>query len=123
MPVPERPKKSAVTPSGAHVGRAVHGQHVALGDDEVHDAEDRFFHFAGIFGAADEDDLAREIGQDEGAGVGSVALRHGLEFRRGDDGELRHMRSQLLRHRGRTKSWRTKSACQAYSLITRMGSR
>ena len=45
---------------------AVHGEDVARGQQIIHYAEDGFFHFAGIFGAADQDDLAREIREDEG---------------------------------------------------------
>ena len=66
--------------------------------------------------------LAGEIGEDEGAGAGAVALGNGLELGRGDDRELGHMRGQAAAS-GRTKSWRTNSACQAYSAMTRMGSR
>ena len=75
----------------------MHGQHVAPRNQEVHHAEDRFFHFAGVLCAADEHDAAGEIGEDEGVGAGSVAIGHGLEFGRSDDSKLRFMRRQAGR--------------------------
>ena len=96
MPVPERPKKRGRYVVLADVRGAVHGEHVALGQQKIQDAEDAFFHFAGIFGAADEDDFAGEVDQDEGGGAGAVAFGDGFEFRRGDDGELGHVLREFL---------------------------
>src|SRR6185312_9920502 len=48
--------------AGANVGRAVHGEYVARRQEIVHHAENGFFHFAGVFGSSNEDDLAREFG-------------------------------------------------------------
>ena len=79
----------------AGVGGAVHGKYIAVGDDEIHHAEDGLLHFAGVLGAADQDDAACKVGQDEGLGVGSVALGNGLELRRGNDGELGRVCGEL----------------------------
>src|SRR5215471_12590731 len=49
----------------AGIGGAVHGENIALGQEEIHDAENRFLHFAGIFAAADDNEPAREIHNDE----------------------------------------------------------
>ena len=87
----------------ADVRRAVHGEDVALRQQKIHHAEDGFLHFAGILGAADENDLAREVGEDEGRGAGAIAFGNGLKFRRGDDGELGSVRSQLLGSRPHKK--------------------
>ena len=84
---------------GADVGRAVHGKHVALGQQEVHHAEDGLLHFAGIFRAADEHQLLAEVDQHEDFGVGAVALGIGLEAGRADDGELGLVGLQLFRGR------------------------
>ena len=65
----------------------MHGQHVALGNQEIHYAKDRFLHLAGVLCAADEDDFAGEIGKDEGPGAGSVALWNSLELGGGDDAD------------------------------------
>src|SRR5205807_4992967 len=83
----------------AEVGRAVHGEHVALRQQKIHDAENRLLHLTGIGCAADQNSTAHEVQQDENFGVRAIALRIGFEFGCGDHGELGMMGSQLLRCR------------------------
>ncbi len=40
----------------AHVGRAVHGQHVLKGQDVIHHGEDALLHLAGVGAAGDDDE-------------------------------------------------------------------
>ncbi len=81
----------------AHIGRAVHGKNVALRQQKIHDAEDRFLHLAGVLCAADQHDLAGEVNDDEDFRVGAVALGIGQKAGRAHDGELRLVCLQLLR--------------------------
>ena len=106
----------------AQVGRAVHGEDIAGGQEKVHHAEDRLFHLPGIFCAPDQDDAAGEVRDDESARVGAIALRHSLEFGSGNHGKFRLMPGQFLRGH-RTNNCFTNSACQAYSAMIWTGSR
>ena len=67
----------------------MHGEHFLLGQVVIEDGEDRFLDLAGIGGAADEHQLFAEVDHDEGFGIGAVQLRHGVEARGGDYGEIR----------------------------------
>ena len=67
----------------------MHGEHFLLGQVVIEDGEDRFLDLAGIGGAADEHQLFAEVDHDEGFGIGAVQLRHGVEARGRDDGEIR----------------------------------
>src|SRR6185295_20362116 len=73
---------------GADVGGAVHREDVFEREDVVQDAEDRLLHLAGVAGAADEDELLREIERDDDFGARAMTGRVGLETRRVDDREL-----------------------------------
>ena len=71
------------------VGGAVHRHHALFGQVVVQEREHRLLHFAGVNGAADDDDLLGEVQDDEAFGVGAVDLRVGLHVRRVKDGEVR----------------------------------
>ena len=55
LPVPERPKKTAASPSRADVDRRVHRQRALVGQEVVHDRERRLLDLAGVLGADDDD--------------------------------------------------------------------
>ena len=92
-------EKQCGNPVCADVGRAVHRQNLIvqrpLRQQEIHHAEDGFFHLAGVFCAADENDFASEIGEDKGRGAGAVALGDGLKLRGSDDGEIWRVHGQV----------------------------
>ena len=46
---------------GTHIGRAVHGKNIMAGQQIIHNGEDALLHFAGIFTAANEHHLFRQI--------------------------------------------------------------
>ena len=60
---------------GADVGRAVHRHHAFGRQIIIERGEDRLLHLAGIAGAADQHDLAREIDGDDRLAAAAVALR------------------------------------------------
>src|SRR5579883_2382066 len=49
----------------ADIRGTMHWEHVALGQQKVHDAEDGFFYFSGVVSASDEHQLAGKVRQDE----------------------------------------------------------
>ena len=115
-----QPEEQRRVARGPEVGRAVHRQHAPQRQQVVEDAEDRFLHLAGVAGAADQDELLGEVHGDDGLAPGAVPGRIGAEARDVDDRELRHVR----RPPGSTMNrLRANRLCQAYSLITRTGSR
>ena len=65
----------------AGIRRAVHGEDAAVGQQVIHDREDRLLHFAGIAGAADQHHALLEVDHDAGLGIGAVLGRIGLEIR------------------------------------------
>ncbi len=73
----------------------MHGEDVARGQEKIHDAEDGFFHLAGVLGSTNEDDFAGEVAEDEGSGASAVALGDGFEFRSGDYGEFGYVGGEL----------------------------
>ena len=79
----------------ADVGGAMHGEDVAVGQQIIHDAEDRLLHFAGVLGASNEDDVTGEVGEDECAGAGAISFRLGVKLGRGDHGEFGNVRSEF----------------------------
>ncbi len=93
---PEEQRGNAVS---ANVRRAVHGEDVALGKNEIHYSEDGLLHLTGIFRAADEHQLLGEVDQHENFRVGAIAFGVGPEAGRADDGELRLVGLQLFRCR------------------------
>ena len=100
LPVPDSPKKSAVSPCAADVGRAVHRQHALLRHEVVHDREHRLLELTGVARAADEDHALGEVQDDERAGARAVARRVGLELRRVQHREVRVERRQLALRQG-----------------------
>ena len=80
---------------GADIGRAVHGNHALRRQGVVQIGEDRFLHLAGIGGAADQHDLAREVDRDDGLAAAAMAGRIGLEARQVDDRQFRHITRDL----------------------------
>ena len=123
LPVPERPKKIATSPSRADVGRAVHRQRFAQRQQIVHHREDRLLDLAGVARAADQDDALGEVHQDERRRV-RVPSRSGsaLKQRRVDDRELgREIFG--IGSSGAMKRSRAKRLCHANSVTTRIGRR
>ena len=59
LPVPERPKKIAVSPFGPMFAEQCIGMTPCARQQVVQDAEDRLLHLAGIGRAADQDQLLR----------------------------------------------------------------
>ena len=74
---------------GPDVGRAMHRQHVAFGQQVVQHREDRFLDLAGIDGAADDDQTLGQVDDDEAFAVGAVRCRIGMAAWRMQDGEAR----------------------------------
>jgi len=73
------------------VGRAMHRHHALAGQDVVEQGEDRFLVFAGVFRAANKDQLFREVERDHRFRAAAVAGRVGLEAGTVDDGEVWHI--------------------------------
>ena len=62
---------------------------------EIHHAEDRLLHLAGIRRAANEHDVPGEVGENECAGTGAISFRFGVKLRRGDHGKFGNVRSEF----------------------------
>ena len=75
--------------AGADIGRAMHRQHALGRQQEVQNAEHRFFDLAGVPGAADQHQAALEIDQHKGAGIDAVLSAAGFQARHLNDGEPR----------------------------------
>jgi len=84
LPVPLRPKKSAVLPSAPMF---------------VHDRENRFLDLACIAGAADQHEPLVEIDENKGLAARVVMRRDRVKTRRIDDRELGHMNGLFLGRR------------------------
>ena len=97
LPVPDRPKKSAVSPVVADVRRAVHRHDALQRQRVVEDREDRLLDLAGVVRSADQHELAAEVHEDEYLRARAVLGGVGLELREIDDRELRPMRRPLRR--------------------------
>ena len=81
----------------ADIGRTMH-RHDALGRQQiVEDAEHRLLHFAGIAGAADQDQLLGEVDRDHRLAAAAMAGRIGDEGRQVDDGIFGREVGQRLR--------------------------
>ena len=61
LPVPRQAEEDRGVAVGADIGRAVHRHDALRRQQEVEQAEHRLLHLAGIFGAADQDQLLLEI--------------------------------------------------------------
>ena len=97
LPVPDRPKNSALSAVLADVGRAMHRHHALRRQVEVQRGEHRLLHLARVGRAADQHDLAGEIDRDLGVGAfaAAVTLMVRLERRHIDDGHVRHEAREL----------------------------
>ena len=85
---------------GIHVGGAVHGQDVLLGQNIVHGGEYALLDLAGVLGAADDDEVCLVVDHDGSFGMNAVDLRIALEAGGGDDGVVRFaIGGQLFRGR------------------------
>src|SRR5579863_5076967 len=93
---PRETEKQSADAIRTDIGRAVHGENIALGQQKIEHAKNGFFHLAGVTSAADEHHTRREINNDERFRAGAIAFRIGLKAGRGDDGELRMVRLQLV---------------------------
>src|SRR5271166_5125523 len=83
----------------SNVDRAMHGKYIPRGQQEIHDAENRFLHLPGVRSSADQDGAPHEIEKNKNFGIDAVALGIGLELRSRDDCKLRLMISQFLGRR------------------------
>ena len=72
LPVPERPKKSAVSPSSPTFAEQCIGMHALQRQRVVEDGEDRLLDLAGVVRAADQHELAAEVDEDEDLGARAV---------------------------------------------------
>ena len=81
----------------ANIGRAVHGHDALRRQNIIQEAEHRFFHFAGIARAADENDLAGQVDRYDCFAAAAVPLRIGLERRQIDDCHLRLEGGEFVR--------------------------
>ena len=77
----------------------MHGQHVALRQQVVHDGEDRFLDLTRVLRATDQALTRAEVEQDEGFGPCSVEFRNGPKTGCLDDGELGHFLMSRIRPR------------------------
>ena len=84
------PEEHGTVAFRADVGAGVHAQHAPARQQVIHDGEDALLDFPGVLGAADEDQLALEVDDDEHVAVGAIALRIGVEV-----GELEHREARL----------------------------
>ena len=67
----------------------MHREHVAQRHQIIHQREDGLLDLARVARAADQDQFAREVDEDERRGRGTVAGRFGIEERGVEHGELR----------------------------------
>ena len=81
---------------GPHVGRAMHTEHPLAREQVVQYGEDGLLDLAGVAGAADQDQAAAEVQDDEDLGMGAFLLRQSVEARCIEDGELRHVLLQTI---------------------------
>ncbi len=92
-----QPEEDGDVPLRRGVGRAVHRHHVLLRQQVVEHGEDRLLDLPCVAGAADDDELPREVDDDEGFGIGAVDLRLGVEGGKVDDGELGPVVAEFFR--------------------------
>ena len=97
LPVPDRPKNSALSPSWLTLAEQCIGTTFSRRQIEVERGEHRLLHLAGVGRAADQHDLAGEIDRHHGVGAfaAAVTLGVGLERRQIDDGEFGHEAGEL----------------------------
>ena len=123
FPVPERPKKMATSPSLSHVGAAMHGQHVLLGQEVVEHREDGLLDLAGVAGAAPMSTrrLARFRRMKASEFVPSTS---GMAWKAGV-WRIVNFGSWVASSSGSAwmKTFRAKSECQALTVTTRTGRR
>ena len=77
----------------------MHRHDVLFGQDVVEEGEDRLLHFAGVAGAADQHDLAREVAGDDRLGAAAVPLGIGFERGQVDDREVGREGGEILARR------------------------
>jgi hypothetical protein len=75
----------------------VHRENATLGQQKVHDREDRLFQFACVRGAADQDQFPREVHGHEGFAASAVYFGVGFESWGLDQREFRFVVRQILR--------------------------
>src|SRR5438105_8539776 len=80
----------------AYISGAVHRENVALGQEEIHDAENGFLHLTSVFSAANQDQLAGKVHDDEGFRAGAITLRIRQKIGSGNNRKLRLMPFQLF---------------------------
>jgi hypothetical protein len=114
LPVPDRPKNSAVLPSAPILAEQCMGRMPLIRRVVVEQREHRLLDLAGIGGAADQDDVARHVERDHHLGPRAVAGRIGLEARQVQDGRV----GGEVGAAAGTSSCRMNSACQAVSVNT-----
>ena len=86
----EAEEQGAVRRIRAVVRAAVHAQHTALRHQEVHHAEHRLLHLAGVLAAPDQGQMPLQVEGDEGRAVRAVGFRIGQNARDVDDGVVGH---------------------------------
>ena len=99
LPVPERPKKRATSPSAPTLAEQCIDRDAALRQQVVEDREDGFLDLPAVRGAANDDEPLGKVYDDERAGPGAVLGRVCLKARHIDDGELGLMARDLVRRR------------------------
>ena len=77
LPVPERPKNSDTSPASPSFAEQCMESTPRLGHQVVHHREDALFHFAGVFGAQDDEFASLQADIDAGAGGHLVRVRIG----------------------------------------------
>jgi hypothetical protein len=118
LPVPDRPKKTAVSPSGPMLAEQCIGMMPCCGSRKLSRPNTDFFISPPYCGAADQDQLLGEVDRDHRFRAAAVALGIGLEARQVDDRVFgREVRP--ARAFGRTSIVRMNRLCQANSLTTR----
>ncbi|MCY1173209.1 hypothetical protein D9M73_133630 [compost metagenome] len=73
----------------------MHRHHASRRQQVIEQAEHRFLHLAGIFGAADQDQLVGEVNRDDRFAAAAVARRVGAEARQIDDRVIGHEAAQF----------------------------
>ena len=92
LPVPDRPKNSATSPSAPLL--AEHREDPLLRQEISQQREHRLFDFAGIERAADENQFGGKIGNNEGFRVGAIDPHIGVKIRRVNNSIIRLVGAQ-----------------------------
>ena len=123
LPVPDRPKKSAVSPSSPMFAEQCIEQHALQRQRVVEDREDRLLDFAGVVRAADEHQLLAEVHEDEDlASACRACAGSALKFGASMTVNSGRCAARFAGSFSGRNMLRANRLCQANSFTTRIGS-